>query len=116
MTTANGRAARDTVRISRHALERLRLRFPLLEKASDEVLGAMARREVSQGIDAGRMAACIPRFAGGTGGRSVGVREGNARYAWDIIRLRVWVLTRLNGDHPAGKGWVIMTVLTGDGS
>lgn len=100
----------SVIRLTWHAIERFRERFPDVPPAEAR---STILADVRAAVDAGRKSKTRPRFA------SVDVRfksDSRHRYCWDEARQRCYVLRRvgraelLDDGHPAATGWQVITV------
>lgn len=116
----SGYAAPQGVRVTTHALDQLRRRFPEFARTTREALSAMVRREVSEAVRDGRVATTQPSWTlvhtfvadplnkkSNRGKRSKG-RDG-ARYCWDGSQQRAYVYRVEKYDGK--RTFVVLTVI-----
>ncbi len=116
MTTvsdASGLRAPASVRVTHHAVERLRTRSPFHRSLSVDALSHTMRAEVSCAIKEGRFSCTKPRWATWEIRSKHTGRMRNRRYAWNREQTHLYSLLPLpKREHPAG-GWLVITVMTG---
>lgn len=92
----------QVVRVTWHAVLRLRDRFPEMRETDTASLQRFAASEVLDAVNAGRMATRTPRFAirpgttqraRGRRGRT-GERDRTIRYVWTAAEDRVYIIDR----------------------
>lgn len=88
--------------VSKHAMDRMRERFPAVRAPEKVVL-----REVSDAIEAGRRSTTRPVWAS-TFSRGKG---HNARFVWNEDQSRCFVIVRKR-IAGKGQGWLVVTTLS----
>lgn len=93
-----------TVIVSRHALDRVRARYPELAELPDQELHRLIGNEVTEALEDGRQAKRSPRWAAWTYMRRArrpadADRKGSRWFVWPITRDRLYVVRLKQGRY-----------------